>query len=78
MNLLVSIQQRLLWNWRTILQKAWSMKLMGLSIVLSAAEVAMPYIAPNVRSGAFAGLAALVTLAAGVARLFAQKSLPHE
>lgn len=61
-------------NWREILRKAWSFKLIVLSSVLSGMEVAMPYIqaAQLIPPGSFALLAVLTSSAAAVARVLAQ------
>lgn len=67
----------LLWNWRTVAKQAWSFRLTILAALLSAAEFAMPFIAPEKPSGIFAAAAALVSIAAAAARLFSQpKTLP--
>jgi hypothetical protein len=63
-------------NWKTILTKAWSIKFTGASLVLSAIEVWVQLVQPaGVPGGAFAGIAVLVSLAAGVARLLAQQEV---
>lgn len=68
---------KLLWNWRRVATQAWSVRFAILAAVLSAIEFAMPFFAPEKPSGVFAGAAALVSLAAAAARLFAQpKTLP--
>lgn len=62
-------------NWRAVLRKAWSLRLMLLAAVLSAAEVALPFFVDAVPRGAFAAISALTVGAAFVARLIAQKDL---
>ncbi len=62
-------------EWRAILAKAWSMRLILLSGFLSGLEAAMPMLAPDVPSGAFAKAAAAVALAAAIARVVAQKDM---
>lgn len=62
-------------DWKKVLRKAWSMRLIILGTLLSAAEVALPYAAPQVPSGTFALLAMLVTAGAGIMRVVAQKSM---
>ena len=59
-------------NWKAVAKKAWSMRLIALSAILSAAEVALPYFDFGMRPGMFAGLALAVSLAAAIARLVAQ------
>lgn len=62
-------------NWRRILARAWSVRLIALAGVLSGIEVALPFFEPQIRTGVFAVLSALVTCAALVARIAAQKDL---
>jgi hypothetical protein len=64
---------KLLPDWRDILKKAWSIRLILLACVLSGMEVAGPYIFAGLPNGLFAGLSALTTAAAFGARLLAQK-----
>ena len=68
---------KLLPNWRSVLSRAWSVRLMVLAGLLSGGEVAMPYfegVLP-VEKGTFAALSGLVTAAALYARVIAQKGL---
>lgn len=66
---------RLVWNWREILRKAWSIRLMLLAAFLSGIEVALPFFMDSMPSGIFAALSFLVVASALVARLVAQKGL---
>lgn len=65
-------------NWREIIRKTWSFKLIILSGLLSGAEMAMPAIQAAIEplqiipSGSFAILAILTSAAAAVARVLAQ------
>lgn len=65
-------------NWRDIVAKAWSMRLIILAAVLSGFEVALPIMREAIEPlglvppGAFAGLSFLATAAAGIARIVAQ------
>ena len=59
-------------NWRQILTKAWSVKLMALAAVLSGLEVVIPYLDDSMPQGRFAGFSGVVTAAALFARLLAQ------
>jgi hypothetical protein len=63
-------------DWRQILRKAWSVRLMILAGLLSGIEVALPFFASDLPRSLFAGLSALVVAAALVARLAAQKDMP--
>lgn len=60
-------------EWQWVLRRAWSMRLALLAALLSAAEVGVNILAPSFPTGRFAALAAVVSLAAAVARLCAQK-----
>lgn len=68
---------KLLSNWRDILRNAWSVRLLILAGLLSAAEVALPLIRElyMVPAGLFAVLSAIATGGALLARLLAQKSI---
>jgi len=64
-------------DWKSILKRAWSVRLIGISVVMSGAEVALPYLdgVLPVEPGIFALLSFGTTIAAGVARLVAQREL---
>jgi hypothetical protein len=66
-------------NWREILKKAWSIRLLFIAAILSAIEAAIPFLtfvpAPQ---GFFAIMSALATGAAFVARLLAQKNMKDD
>lgn len=66
---------RLARNWRSILRRAWSARLLALAGVLSGIEVALPFFQTWVAPGIFAVLSFFVTCAALVARITAQKDL---
>jgi hypothetical protein len=63
-------------DWAAVLKKAWSVKFNVLSALLGGAEVAVAIIQPEgIPRGAFAGLAAFVSMSATVARILAQQEL---
>jgi hypothetical protein len=63
-------------EWRAILRRAWSVRLIVLAVAFSAAEVAVPLILPGmVPPLVFAGLSALASVGALVSRLILQKDL---
>ena len=66
---------KLVQNWRQLLRRAWSVRLMLLAGLLSGAEVALPFFAHQLPAGLFAALSAGTVGAALVARLVAQSSL---
>lgn len=66
---------RLADDWKVILRRAWSVRLMLLAALLSGAEFALPYFGDKVPPGVFAALGFVVTGAALVARFIAQKGL---
>ena len=65
----------LLPDWKRLLRKAWSVRLMVLAAVLSGVEVALPFFSSTVPPGAFAAASFVVVAAAFAARLVAQKSM---
>ena len=60
-------------EWKRIVKKAWSFKLVILGSALSAIEVLLPYWDQSFPRGIFAMLTVLVTVAAGVMRIVAQR-----
>ena len=72
-----AVRLRLHENRRTLLRHAWSIRLALVAAVLSGIEVALSVFTANppIAAGTFAALSALVTIAAAVARLFAQRGV---
>ncbi|KFL31746.1 hypothetical protein JP75_06710 [Devosia riboflavina] len=68
---------KLLPDWRKVLVRAWSMWALAISILLSALEVALPFLQDflPLRPGAFAVLIFLTVIAAAIARLLVQKDI---
>jgi hypothetical protein len=62
-------------NWREILRKAWSIRLMVLAGLLSGIEVVLPFFSEDIPRGPFAALSLVAVTAAFIARLMAQKDL---
>lgn len=60
-------------DWKMILRRAWSMRLMALAGVLSAAEMLLPMYAQDLPRGTFAALAVLTITGAMIARVVAQR-----
>lgn len=71
----------LLPDWKAIITKAWSVRLLALAALLSGVEVVMqimePVLAAAMPKGLFAALSGLATAAALVARIVAQNNLPE-
>lgn len=67
-------------NWRDVLKRAWSVRLIILAALLSGAEVAVPMLGDvlPVPSGTFAALSGFVAAAALLARVVAQSDLPEQ
>ncbi|NTA48133.1 hypothetical protein G6L34_08480 [Agrobacterium tumefaciens] len=63
----------LIHNWRQVLKRAWSVRLIVLAAVLTGIEAMLPFVALPIPAGLFAGLTLVVTAAAFVARILAQK-----
>lgn len=67
---------KLVENWRAILAKAWSVKFNVAATTFGAAEVVVALVQPaGIPNGVFAGIAALISVAANVSRILAQKEL---
>ena len=66
-------------NWRQVLTRAWSARLMYVAAALSALEVALPIVdqVVDIPRGIFAGLSAFTTFAALISRIVAQKGISN-
>jgi hypothetical protein len=66
---------KLIYDWKQVLTRAWSMRLLGLSILFGAAELALPFLdgVLPVERGFFAILVFATNIAAAVSRLVAQR-----
>lgn len=62
-------------NWRAVIARAWSMRLMFLAALLSGVEVILPFFPEAFPHGVFAALSGLVVAAAFVARIVAQRGV---
>lgn len=62
-------------NWRLILRKAWSIRLLVIAGLLSATEVVLPLFENDLPKHLFASLSILSVCVAFVARIVAQKDL---
>lgn len=71
---------RLVTNWRRVLARAWSVRLIAAAAVLSGLEVALPLLgdALPVPPGVLAALSFIVVVLAFVARLCVQKGITDE
>lgn len=65
-------------NWKQIIKKAWSVRLMILAALLSGFEIALPLFADKFPRGPFALASFIAVAAAFVARLVAQKEFADE
>jgi hypothetical protein len=65
----------LLPEWRHVLRRAWSMRLMLLAGLLSGCEAVLPMFSDSIPRGVFAGLTMAVIPLAMWARVVAQKGL---
>lgn len=62
-------------DWKVILRKAWSIRLMLLAGLLTGCEIVLPMFAHDIPRNLFAALSFLAVFGALVARLVAQKNL---
>ncbi len=61
-------------NWRGVLRKAWSARLMLVAAVMSGAEIIIPFFSDAMPRGAFAALSFVAVSGAFIARFVAQKA----
>jgi len=66
-------------DWRRVLKRAWSIRLILLAGLLSGAEVLIPIFTddPPLPRGVFGALSFFVTAGAFIARILAQKDEPN-
>ena len=64
-------------DWKRILRKAWSIRLMAVAALLTGCEVVLPMFGDEMPRNLFAGLSFLVVIGAMIARLVAQKEIPQ-
>lgn len=64
-------------NWKTISRKAWSFRLTLMAGLLSGCEVALPLFIDSMPRNVFAGLSAVMAMAALFARVIVQKDFPE-
>lgn len=62
-------------NWKLIVKKAWSVRLMVLAFLLTMAEAMLPFFSDAVPSRLFAVLSGLAVAGAFVARIVAQRDV---
>lgn len=70
----------LLSNWRAVLSRAWSVRLIIIAALLSGVEVALPMLEGilAVPAGVFAALSGVVAASALLSRVVAQEGLSKE
>jgi hypothetical protein len=78
MEMEMEMEKVLLDDWKWIVRKAWSFRLMLLVAVLSGIEVALPIVGDKLPQTLFAGLTFVVTVAALIARLLVQRREAEE
>lgn len=64
-------------EWRRIIKKAWSFRLVLLAAVLSGLEIVLPYMVDKFPNGVFITLSFVVTVAALIARVIAQPKMDN-
>jgi hypothetical protein len=69
---------KMIWNWRRVLCRAWSVRLMVLAAVLSGVEASLPVLGAVFEPGRFALISFLATAGAVAARILVQKDLNDE
>ena len=69
---------KLIDNWKCIVSKAWSIRLILLAGALTGLEVALPLFIDEMPRGVFAGLSMVASIGALWARITAQKNVSRE
>lgn len=69
---------KVLKEWKLLVRKAWSLRLMAIAAVLSGLEAIAPFAAPWLGQRTFALILFSIVAAAFVARLLAQKGVTDE
>ena len=67
------MKNRLLPDWRDLVRRAWSIRLMALAFLFTAAEVMLPFFSDAIPPRLFAVLSGVAVAGAFVARLMAQQ-----
>ena len=67
------MKSRLLPDWRNLLRRAWSIRLMALAFLFTATEVMLPFFSDAIPPRLFAMLSGVAVAGAFVARLMAQQ-----
>jgi hypothetical protein len=62
-------------NWKEVLRKAWSIRLMVIAGILSGLEVVLPFFNESIPKNLFAALSFVCVSAAFIARLVAQRDV---
>lgn len=68
----------LLPDWKRILKKAWSVRLMALASILSGCEAVLPYAEFILPRGSFAAVSFVIVTAALLSRFVVQKSMSDD
>ena len=68
----------LLPDWKRILKKAWSVRLMALASILSGCEAVLPYAEFILPRGSFAAVSFVIVTAALLSRFVVQKSMSND
>ena len=68
----------LLPDWKRILKKAWSVRLMALASILSGCEAVLPYAEFILPRGSFAAASFVIVTAALLSRFVVQKSMSDD
>jgi hypothetical protein len=69
---------KLVSNWKRIMRKAWSIRLMLAAGLLSGVEAVLPLFVDSLPRGVFAGLSITIITGAMVARVTAQKGVDDD
>lgn len=62
-------------EWKSIVKKAWSVRLMAAAFILTAAEVALPFFGDDIPPRLFAVLSGIAVAGAFISRLVVQRDV---
>lgn len=62
-------------EWKSIVKKAWSIRLMAAAFIFTAAEAALPFLGEDLPPRLFAALSGLAVAGAFVSRLVVQRDV---
>lgn len=69
---------KLVSDWKTVVRKAWSFRLLALAALLTACEVGLPFLGADLPPAVFAALSGVAIVGAMISRVVAQKEFERD